>query len=105
MRSKCSNNIINQHTKSGHKVKGYNSSSVNSDILMIDDCAGVDESNEKSVGFVQEWINTYDFLSREFLFAFLLIFLIRYEFFFHFIRFQWHLVSVKLKSCSWNFCD
>lgn len=33
---------------------------------MIDDCGGVDESSEKSVGFVQEWINTYAFLSREF---------------------------------------
>lgn len=29
---------------------------------MIDDCGGVDE---ESVGFVQEWINTYVFLSRE----------------------------------------
>lgn len=37
---------------------------------MIDDCGGVEESNEKSVGFVQEWINTYSFLSREFCFYF-----------------------------------
>jgi hypothetical protein len=31
---------------------------------MIDDCGDADE-NEESVGFVQEWINTYVFLSRE----------------------------------------
>jgi hypothetical protein len=44
--------------------------------MMIDDCGEVDEYNEKSVGFVQEWINTYVFLSREFLpFFSLLVFL------------------------------
>lgn len=37
---------------------------------MIDDCGGLDE--EESVGFVQEWINTYVFVSREL--EFLLIF-------------------------------
>lgn len=66
MRAKCSNNIINQQIKSGRKVVGKNSSSVNNDNLMIDDCGDLDENNEKSVGFVQEWINTYVFLSREF---------------------------------------
>lgn len=64
--TKCSNNIINQQTKSGHKVKDRNGSLGNNDSLMIDDCGAVDESSEKSVGFVQEWINTYVFLSREF---------------------------------------
>jgi hypothetical protein len=33
---------------------------------MIDDCGDADENGEESVGFVQEWINTYVFLSREF---------------------------------------
>lgn len=66
MRAKCSNNIItDQQIKSGRKVVGRNSSSVNNDNLMIDDCGDVNENNEKSVGFVQEWINTYVFLSRE----------------------------------------
>lgn|SRR5690349_10388812 len=65
MRAKCSNNIINQQIKSDRKVVGRNSSSVNNDNLMIDDCGDLDENNEKSVGFVQEWINTYVFLSRE----------------------------------------
>lgn len=62
---------------------------------MIDDCGAIDESSEKSVGFVQEWINTYVFLSREFLFSFrhyfpLLVFL---------------LIHIPISSCFLTGCE
>lgn len=69
---------------------------------MIDDCGAVDESSEKSVGFVQEWINTYVFLSREFLFSFchyfpLLVFL--------FIHIQFPQVFLRKKLEQFPICE
>lgn len=45
---------------------------VNSDDhqTMIDDCGDADMNSEKSIGFLEEWINTYVFLSREFFLPF-----------------------------------
>ena len=39
---------------------------------MIDDCGDADMNSEKSIGFLEEWINTYVFLSREFFLPFFL---------------------------------
>jgi hypothetical protein len=47
---------------------------------MIDDCREVEANNEESVGFVQEWINTYAFLSRELLCHFVLFPVISFPF-------------------------
>ncbi|CRK98370.1 CLUMA_CG011729, isoform A, partial [Clunio marinus] len=62
--SKCANNKINQHPKSRHKVVTHNNSSSRNDNLMIDDCGDVDDHIEARIGFIQEWINTYAFLSQ-----------------------------------------
>jgi hypothetical protein len=40
---------------------------------MTDDCGDADENDQESVSFVQEWINTYVFLSREFFVIFFVI--------------------------------
>jgi hypothetical protein len=73
-RVKCPNGKVNQRHKAG------NNSSSSNDNLMIDDCREVEANNEASVGFVQEWINTYAFLSRELLCHFLLFPVISFPF-------------------------
>jgi hypothetical protein len=75
--------------------------------MMIDDCGDVDEYNEKSVGFVQEWINTYVFLSREFLpFFSLLVFLFSFLFFiFPHANFLCLFSSRKLFTNSRSICE
>ena len=74
-RPKCLNNVINQQIKTGNK-NIRNMTKVNNDKLLIDECGNVEEennnindnNNEKIVvvHFVDEWMHTFAFLSREF---------------------------------------
>lgn len=74
-RPKCLNNVINQQIKTSNK-NTRNMTKVNNDKLLIDECGNVEEennnindnNNEKIVvvHFVDEWMHTFAFLSREF---------------------------------------
>lgn len=102
--SKCLNNAINQQLKGGNKLRNGTTSKVSNDNnnnnLMIDDCGepqGSNKNNKKSsnnnndiamnaigsevrernVDFIEEWMNTFAFLSREF---FYIIFSLFYSF-------------------------
>lgn len=88
--SKCLNNAINQQLKTGNKLR--NGTKVNNNNFVIDDCDGEaqgsnrsikknssnnddtatnaigSEVRERNVDFVEEWMNTFAFLSRKFIF-------------------------------------
>jgi hypothetical protein len=65
-KSKCTKvKLINQ------KIKGNKSSLGNHISTMIDECGNEEDGNNRAnVDFVQEWINTYTFISREFILSF-----------------------------------
>ena len=98
--SKCLNNAINQRQKAGNKLRNGTTSKVsNENNFVIDDCGEAQGSNknnkkssnnnnndiamnaigsevrEKNVDFVEEWMNTFAFLSREFSLFFSSLFL------------------------------
>lgn len=93
--SKCLNNAINQQLKTGSKLRNGTTTTTskvnNNNNFVIDDCDGEalgsnrnnkknsnnddtamnaigSEDREKNVDFVEEWMNTFAFLSREFYF-------------------------------------
>jgi hypothetical protein len=72
---KCSNNAINQKIKKESKIQ--NSTKNVKDNSLIDGCKKIDENfsndHKKIVDIVQEWLNTFNFLSREFLVSFYFI--------------------------------
>jgi hypothetical protein len=69
---KCLNNVINQQIKRGPN-KNRNITKVSNDNLMIDECGNVEDNNSNDdydnekvvVDFVDEWMHTFAFLSRE----------------------------------------
>lgn len=90
-KSKCTKvKLINhQIMKNKSQLRNNTQASLSNHIPpMIDDC-GNGESNEEdeNVDFVQEWINTYTFLSREFILSF------NFLLFFDFIN------TCKIASC------